>query len=226
MYRTGDVVRRRADGGIEFVGRVDHQIKVRGFRVEPGEIETVLTAHPAIAEAVVVASELDRGDRRLVAYVTCRPGDSLTSSELRRLVRASLPEYMVPSLFVTLDRLPHTPNGKVDRRALPPPFNGTGRERTRVAPATATERAIADIWQRVLQVSEVSADDNFFDIGGHSLLSMRVIAEIARVLDHRVNPGSMFLENLRQIAAACDRGLTARQSRMLAAGAAVFERYS
>ncbi|HEY7172914.1 MAG TPA: amino acid adenylation domain-containing protein [Vicinamibacterales bacterium] len=227
MYRTGDVVRRLGDGGIEFVGRADHQIKVRGFRVEPGEIETVLTAHPAIAEAVVVASELDRGDRRLVAYVTCRPGDSLTSSELRRLVRGSLPEYMVPSLFVTLDRLPHTPNGKVDRRALPPPFNGSGPERSRVAPATATERAIAEIWQRVLQVAEVSADDNFFDIGGHSLLSMRVIAEIARVLGHQVNPGSMFLENLRQIAAACDRGEMARQGRVLAAGgAAVYERYS
>jgi amino acid adenylation domain-containing protein len=228
MYRTGDVVRMMSDGRIDFVGRTDHQLKVRGFRVEPGEIEAALTAHPAVADAVVVASELDRGDRRLVAYLTCHPGDSLTSSELRRLVRSSLPEYMVPSFFVTLDRLPRTPNGKVDRRALPPPFNGSGVERHRLGPSTATERAIADIWQRVLHVPTVSAEDNFFDIGGHSLLSMRVVAEIARVLGHQVNPGSMFMENLKQIAAACDRGLSlpGAPARTAAAGsAAVGERY-
>jgi acyl-coenzyme A synthetase/AMP-(fatty) acid ligase len=208
MYRTGDLARFLPDGRIECVGRVDHQVKVRGFRVELGEVESALV-HPAIKETVVYAEEVSAGDKRLVAYVVYHPGESLTASELRKLVRATLPEYMVPSFFVKLDRIPLTPNGKVNRRALPGPFQGTGPERERVAPQTPTEMRIAEVWQRVLGIGDISAADNFFDIGGHSLLSMRVVAEIERVVGARLNPRVMFLESLRQIAAQCDRQLAA-----------------
>ena len=207
MYRTGDLARYLPDGRLECLGRVDHQVKVRGFRVELGEVESALAVHPAIKETVVYAEEVTAGDKRLVAYVVYQPGESLTASELRKLVRTTLPEYMVPSFFVKLDRIPLTPNGKVNRRALPGPFQGAGPERERVAPQTQTEVRIAEVWQRVLGINDISAADNFFDIGGHSLLSMRVVADIERVLGARLNPRVMFLESLKQIAAQCDRQL-------------------
>ena len=209
MYRTGDLARFLADGRIECLGRVDHQVKVRGFRVELGEVESAVAGHPAVKETVVFAEEVGAGDTRLVAYVVYQPGESLTASELRKLVRETLPEYMVPSFFVKLDRIPLTPNGKVNRRALPGPFQGAGAERERVAPQTQTEVRIAEVWQRVLGITDISVGDNFFDIGGHSLLSMRVVAEIDRVIGARLNPRVMFLESLKQIAAQCDRQLGA-----------------
>jgi amino acid adenylation domain-containing protein len=209
MYRTGDLARFLADGRIECLGRVDHQVKVRGFRVELGEVESAVAGHPAVKETVVFAEEVSAGDTRLVAYVVYQPGESLTASELRKLVRATLPEYMVPSFFVKLDRIPLTPNGKVNRRALPGPFQGAGPERERVAPQTQTEVRIAEVWQRVLGITDISLGDNFFDIGGHSLLSMRVVAEIDRVIGAKLNPRVMFLESLKQIAAQCDRQLGA-----------------
>jgi amino acid adenylation domain-containing protein len=205
MYRTGDVARYLPDGRIECLGRVDHQVKVRGFRIELDEIEAVLSAHPAIKEALVLAEEASPGDRRLVAYIVYLPGESLTASELRRVARTRLPEYMVPSFFMQLDRIPRTLNGKIDRRALPNAFGGAVRDAERVAPTTMTERRIADIWQRALGVPSVSAEDNFFDVGGHSLLSMRVLAEIERTIGHRPNPRAMFMENLKQISEWCDR---------------------
>jgi len=209
MYRTGDLARFLADGRIECLGRVDHQVKVRGFRVELGEVESAVAGHPAVKETVVFAEEVGAGDTRLVAYVVYQPGESLTASELRKLVRETLPEYMVPSFFVKLDRIPLTPNGKVNRRALPGPFQGAGAERERIAPQTQTEVRIAEVWQRVLGITDISVGDNFFDIGGHSLLSMRVVAEIDRVIGARLNPRVMFLESLKQIAAQCDRQLGA-----------------
>ena len=209
MYRTGDLARYLPDGRLECLGRVDHQVKVRGFRVELGEVESALAVHSAIKETVVFAEEVTAGDKRLVAYVVYQPGESLTASELRRLVRTTLPEYMVPSFFVKLDRMPLTPNGKVNRRALPGPFQGTGPERERVAPQTPTEVRIAEVWQRVLGVGDISVADNFFDIGGHSLLSMRVLAEIDKALGAKLNPRVMFLESLKQIAAQCDRLMAA-----------------
>jgi acyl carrier protein len=205
MYRTGDLARYLPDGRLECLGRVDHQVKVRGFRVELGEVEGALAPHPAIKEVVVFAEEVAAGDKRLVAYVVYKPDESLTASELRRFARTTLPEYMVPSFFVKLDRIPLTPNGKVNRRALPGPFQGMGSELERVPPQTPTEHRIADIWQRVLGISAISVDDNFFDIGGHSLISMRVLAEIEKELYVRLNPRVMFLESLKQIAAQCDR---------------------
>jgi amino acid adenylation domain-containing protein len=205
MYRTGDLARFLPDGRVECLGRLDHQVKVRGFRIELGEVEGAMLAHDAVAEAVAYADELAPGDRRLIAYIVCRTGESATVSELRRFLRARLPEYMVPSFFVHLDRLPRTPNGKIDRRLLPRPFATTSRERERVAPQTPTERRLAEIWQQTLGVPSISADDNFFDVGGHSLLSMRVLAAIEKELGCHLNPRVMFLESLKQTAAQCDR---------------------
>jgi amino acid adenylation domain-containing protein len=219
MYCTGDLARFLEDGRLECLGRVDHQVKVRGFRVELGEVESALASHPAIKETVVFAEEVGAGDKRLVAYVVYEAGESLTASELRKLVRATLPEYMVPSFFVKLDRLPLTPNGKVNRRALPGPFQGSGPDRERIPPQTPTEVRIAEVWQRVLGVNDISIGDNFFDIGGHSLLSMRVVAEIDRVIGAKLNPRVMFLESLKQIAAHCDRQLAAIGAGGLATGA-------
>ena len=208
MYRTGDLARYLPDGRLECLGRLDHQVKVRGFRIELGEVEAVLAAHDRVKEVVVVADELSPGDRRLVAYIVCRGSGSVTASDLRRFARVRLPDYMVPSFFVMLERIPLLPNGKVDRRSLPGPFQAAGGVQ-RTPPRTATERRIADIWQRILGVAAVSVEDNFFDIGGHSLLSMRVVAAIEQELGCRLSPRVMFLESLRQIAAQCDRQVDA-----------------
>ena len=205
MYRTGDLARWLHDGRIECGGRSDHQVKIRGFRIELGEVEAALVDHPSVSSAVVAAQAMDRGDLRLVAYVVYEAGDLPTASELRAAMRRRLPDYMVPSFFMALDRLPLTPNGKVDRGALPAPFGLAAGAVEKSPPETATERIIAEIWTRALHVPAISADDNFFDIGGHSLLSMRVVSETNRVLGVRLNLRSMFMENLRQIAAACDR---------------------
>ena len=203
LYRTGDLAKYLPDGRIEWIARVDHQVKVRGFRIELGEIETVLTSHESVKEAVVFADG-DADNKRLVAYVVFRPGESLTASEMRQFAKQSLPVYMVPSFFVKLDLIPLTPNRKVDRRALPNPFDQSGRpEAARVAPRTAAEQRIAAIWHAVLGTNSFSIYDNFFDVGGHSLLSMRVIAEIENAFGRRLNPRVMFLENLEQIAQRC-----------------------
>lgn len=177
LYRTGDLARWLPDGRIEFVARVDHQVKVRGFRVELKEVEAVLAQHPAVENVVVVAREDTPGIKRLVAYVVARGRAALTTSELRSFVRERLPEYMVTSFFVLLDALPMTPSGKVDRRALPAP------EQTRpeladdyVAPRNPTEQLLADIWVQVLGIQRVGVYDNFFDLGGESLMSVQVVS--------------------------------------------------
>jgi amino acid adenylation domain-containing protein len=202
MYRTGDLGRWTGDGRLEHLGRADHQVKVRGFRIELGEVESVLATHAAVRQAVVVAREAAPGDVRLVAYVAFQPGDDLTVSEVRRHLRRQLPDYMVPSLVVTLDAVPLTPNGKVDRAALPDPFAGGSRAGAeRVPPAPGVEQAIADVWREILQVEAVSADDNFFELGGHSLLSLRVVAALERRLGWRMDPRALFFQTLRQVAA-------------------------
>ena len=169
LYRTGDLARYRAGGVIEYLGRIDEQVKVRGYRVELGEIEAVLNAHEKVNEAVVVARE-ENGEKRLVAYVT---GEADTA-ELRRNLQERLPEYMIPSTWVALDQLPLARNGKVDRKALPAP-DGHRPElaSTYIPPRSATERAIAEVWQEVLGIESVGVDDNFFDLGGHSLDAVR-----------------------------------------------------
>ncbi|HEX7241008.1 MAG TPA: amino acid adenylation domain-containing protein, partial [Longimicrobiaceae bacterium] len=175
LYRTGDRVRWLAEGALEFLGRVDEQVKVRGFRIEPGEVEAALERHPAVRDAVVVAREDAPGDRRLVAYFAAG-GEPPAAGELRRHLRAHLPEHMVPSVFVALDALPLTPSGKLDRRALPAPEAGSAQGR--VALRSVTERALADTWAEVLRVERVGVHDNFFDLGGHSLLATRLVSRV------------------------------------------------
>jgi amino acid adenylation domain-containing protein len=203
LYATGDLARFLSDGRLEWIGRADDQVKVRGYRIELKEVETTIVGHPAVQDAVVCADDCVDG-RRLVAYVVFRPGESLTASELRLHAKQTLPSYMVPSFFVKLDRIPLTPGGKVDRRALPDPFANAARE-PKTAPRTATERRLAAMWERALNGVSIGAHDNFFDVGGHSLLSMQVIAEVEGATGQRLEPRAMLFENLEQIAARLDR---------------------
>ncbi|WAP59864.1 non-ribosomal peptide synthase/polyketide synthase [Streptomyces sp. S465] len=173
MYRTGDRARWTADGTLEFLGRADEQLKIRGFRIEPGEIEGALLDHPAIEDAVVVARE-DTGHRRLVAYlVTAAAPDPV---ELRAHLKRTLPDYMVPAAFVTLERMPRTDSGKVDRRALPAPGDRPERGSPYVAPRTEAETVLARVWAEVLGVPQVGVEDNFFALGGDSILSIQIVS--------------------------------------------------
>ncbi|MFL6195586.1 MAG: non-ribosomal peptide synthase/polyketide synthase [Thermoanaerobaculia bacterium] len=178
LYRTGDLVRRRSTGDIEFLGRLDNQVKVRGFRVELGEIEAVLLAHPRVTAAAVLVREDGPGDRRLIAYVAAEATPDL-AGELRDLLRARLPEPMVPSAFAVLDALPLNPNGKIDRKALAmvDPEPGTARADF-VAPRTPLEERVAAIWREVLGIEEIGAHDSFWDLGGHSLVATKVLARL------------------------------------------------
>ncbi|MET8010137.1 non-ribosomal peptide synthase/polyketide synthase [Streptomyces sp. NPDC005271] len=176
MYRTGDRARWAADGVLEFLGRTDEQIKIRGFRIEPGEIEAALLDHPAVADVVVVARE-DTGHRRLVAYpVAGGPDGDLDPAELRAWLKRGLPDYMVPAAFVTLDRVPRTDSGKVDRRALPAPPVQPDAATPYVAPRTPAETELARVWADVLGVPRVGVEDNFFALGGDSILSIQIVS--------------------------------------------------
>ena len=180
LYRTGDLARYLANGNIEFLGRMDHQLKIRGFRIEPGEIEVVLCQHPAIHEAVVVAHDHGPGDKRLVAYLVAFPDAKPAAGELRTHLKEKLPDYMVPSVFMLLDRLPLNTNGKVDRRALPAPESSRPElEQAFVEPRTALERVLVKSWTDVLGVESVGINDNFFELGGHSLLATQLIARVS-----------------------------------------------
>ncbi|HVG31078.1 MAG TPA: amino acid adenylation domain-containing protein, partial [Pyrinomonadaceae bacterium] len=196
LYRTGDVCRYRADGAIEFLGRADNQVKVRGFRIELGEVEAALLAHASVRDAVVVVREFAPGDSRLLAYVVYAQGGQSPQEAaglLRESLRARLPEYMVPSQFVELDSLPLTANGKVDRRALPEPDATAGSgDAEYVAPRTPTEDVLVGVWAEVLGVERVSAHDNFFDLGGHSLLMTQVISRVREVFAVELPLRSLF----------------------------------
>ncbi|HEX5718058.1 MAG TPA: amino acid adenylation domain-containing protein, partial [Thermoanaerobaculia bacterium] len=190
LYRTGDLVRRRRGGEIEFLGRLDGQVKLRGFRIEPGEIETALAKHPAVREAVVLAREDRPGDRRLVAWVVTEEA-APAADELRAFLRDRLPAYMVPSAFVALDALPLTPNGKVNRRVLPAPVDSPG-EAQAAAPRTPMEELVAGLFADVLGVREVGAGDDFFALGGHSLLATRLLARVRETLGAEVPLRDLF----------------------------------
>ncbi|WPB76076.1 amino acid adenylation domain-containing protein [Archangium violaceum] len=177
LYRTGDLARYLPDGRIEFFGRRDAQVKVRGFRIELGEIETVLTQHAQVREAVVVVREDVPGDKRLVAYVTAKD-DAPDTTALRAWMKERLPEYMVPPAYVVLEILPLSPNGKVDRKALPAPDGARSDEATFEPPRTDTEVKLADIWRSLLGVERVGLNDDFFELGGHSLLATQVVVRI------------------------------------------------
>jgi acyl carrier protein len=193
LYRTGDRARYLADGNIEFLGRNDNQVKIRGFRIELGEIEAALSKHPAMSEALVMAREDAPGDKRLVAYAVLKPGKTLSPSELRAHLRERLPDYMLPSAFVSLDEMPLTQNGKVDRKRLPKPDGlRPESEESFIAPATELERAIAAIWQDALQVDRVARDDNFFDMGGHSLLMVQVHSRLQQALNKELSMIELF----------------------------------
>ncbi|WP_329617718.1 amino acid adenylation domain-containing protein [Streptomyces brevispora] len=202
MYRTGDLVRWTARGDIEYVGRADGQIKLRGFRIEPAETENVLLADPDVRAACVVVREDTPGDRRLVAYVVPVPGARPDESVLTRRVGRALPAYMVPSAFVSLDALPLNPNGKVDRRALPAPRAAGGNGR---APRTAYEEVLAGLFADVLGMTGVGVDDNFFSLGGHSLLATRLAGRVRTALGAELGLGTLFDHpTVASLAAALD----------------------
>ncbi|MBV9773368.1 MAG: non-ribosomal peptide synthetase, partial [Gemmatimonadetes bacterium] len=211
LYRTGDRVRWSSRGTLEFLGRADRQVKVRGFRVEPGEIEAVLAAHPAVREAVVVAREDEPGRRELVAYLVVRPGAETSAAEVRSHLRAQLPEFMVPGAWMVLDALPLTPHGKVDRAALPAPSGAAGTGRPHVAPRSETEERVAEMFAGILKTERVGVHDDFFELGGHSLLATRLVSRIREVLDVEI-PLRLVFESptVEGLAAHLDDAVRAR----------------
>ncbi len=179
LYKTGDLVRYLSDRRIEFLGRADFQVKVRGFRIELGEIEMALGQHPALGQTVVIAREDSPGDKRLVAYFVAAQEPAPTVSDLRRFLKKRLPDYMLPAVFMQLDEMPLTPNGKVNRRALPPPdTTRPDLESDFVAPRSRDEKVLAEIWAQFLGVARVGIHDNFFELGGDSLMVIRVLGKI------------------------------------------------
>jgi non-ribosomal peptide synthase protein (TIGR01720 family) len=178
LYRTGDQVRYAPDGNLEFLGRLDQQVKVRGHRIEPGEVEAALLGHVGVEQAVVVARDEVPGEKRLVAYVVAGTSD-VQAPQLRQYLKERLPEYMVPAVFVLLDQMPLTAHGKVDRRALPAPEAGQ-QSAQYVAARTHTEKVLCEIWAEVLQLEQVGIHDNFFELGGDSIQSIKVVARAAR----------------------------------------------
>jgi len=204
LYRSGDLGRLRADGAIELVGRMDDQVKIRGFRVEPSEIAAVLEEHPDVAQAAVVLREDRPGERQLVAYVVPRRAGEPPASQLglptshvarwRAHLRARLPAHMVPSRFVTLEALPRTVQGKIDRRRLPPPEPEDAGATGRVAPRDEHEALVAGVWEEVLGVRGIGCEDDFFALGGHSLLAVRVMAAIAERTGRRLPLAALFQE--------------------------------
>lgn len=191
LYRTGDRARWRADGQLEFLGRIDQQLKLRGFRIEPGEIEAALAEHPAVIEALVVAKG-DNGDKRLLAYwIAARDAATPDAAELREFLAARLPDYMLPSAYVAVERWPLTSNGKIDRAALPAPEAMQNPAHYR-APRTAVERRLAGIWETLLDKRPIGVDDNFFELGGHSLLAVRLVADIRQAFGVAVPVSRLF----------------------------------
>ncbi len=191
LYRTGDLTRFLPDGSVEFLGRVDEQVKIRGFRVEPAEIEELLRKHAGIRQTVVMARDDADGTKKLVAYFVpaTKPGPGIDN--LRSFLAEQLPDYMIPAAFVELDAMPLTPNGKIDRSALPLPGQAQ-TQRAYVAPRTPTEESIVSIWSEVLSVERVGIEDNFFDLGGHSLLATQVISRVRGAFQVQLPLRSIF----------------------------------
>jgi aspartate racemase len=191
LYKTGDLVRYRRNGEIEFLGRLDGQVKVRGYRIELSEVETVLAEHETVRDAVVVARK-DQGDKHLAAYIVPREGKTPTAEELRAFLSERLPSHMVPSVFVVLEELPLSTNGKVDRNALPAANEHKPGDKPAAAPQDRLELKLLKIWERVLTIGPVGIDDNFFDIGGHSLLAVRLFAQIEKSFGKNLPLATLF----------------------------------
>ncbi|WP_226889236.1 non-ribosomal peptide synthetase [Nostoc sp. MG11] len=209
LYKTGDLARYLEDGNIEYIGRLDSQIKIRGFRVELGEIEAVLSQHPAVQQSVVTAREDVPGDKRLVAYVVLDSEQAATIDRLRHFLKQRLPDYMVPSAFVMLEALPMNPNGKVDRRSLPEPPQTRQEIEAIVAPRDEVELQLASIWEKVLGIEPIGVRDNFFDLGGNSLLALRLVAQVEKAFKKNL-PLATFFQNptIEQLARIlCQSGL-------------------
>ncbi|OYE03038.1 non-ribosomal peptide synthetase [Nostoc sp. 'Peltigera membranacea cyanobiont' 232] len=191
LYKTGDLARYLSDGNIEFLGRLDRQVKIRGFRIELSEVETAIASHPAVRETVVVVPEDIPGHKYLAAYIVSNQKEAFTSSTLRDFLKEKLPNYMVPGAFVMLNALPLTPNGKIDCRALPPP-EPVRRSLSLEMPQTKVEKLIADVWQEILLIEKVGLDDNFFDLGGHSLLLIKVWQKLQTISSKEISVVEMF----------------------------------
>jgi acyl carrier protein len=181
VFATGDLGRMLSDGTIEYLGRIDQQIKLRGIRIEPGEIEANLNAHPLVRDSVIAIHGDSSENQRLVAYIIRSEGSESLTDRLRSFLKGRVPEYMIPAVFIELQRMPLLPSGKIDRIALPSPSPGfLAKRRMIVRGRTEIEKRLISIWQEVLELCDVSIDDNFFDLGGHSLGGLRVLARVRR----------------------------------------------
>ncbi|HEX3145754.1 MAG TPA: non-ribosomal peptide synthetase [Pyrinomonadaceae bacterium] len=221
MYRTGDLARRGADGDLAYVGRVDEQIKIHGYRIEPAEIEAAIDRHAAIAASVVVGRRLDCADTRLMAYVALKNGTVPAATELRDFLKSSLPEYMVPTLFVKIDSLPLTANGKIDRQALPAPDEENRLiDDVFVAPRTPIEQRVAEILCALFKVKEVGINDNFFLLGGHSLLGAQLLTKIRNAFGVDLPLRAVFdAPTIATLSATIEREIVARVESMTEAEA-------
>ena len=216
LYKTGDLARYLPDGQIAFLGRADFQIKIRGYRIEPDEIVSVLNRHPFISSSYVLAREDTPGDKRLVAYIVPVLGVHVSAASLREILRTYLPDYMIPSAFVLLAALPRTANGKVDRAALPAPdAKNTLRDEEVAQPGTPAEARVAEILATLLNLDHVGIDDNFFMLGGHSLLGTQVIARVAETFGVELTLRTLFgAPTVRQLSAEIERSIVARLETM------------
>src|SRR5207302_8714001 len=216
MYRTGDLVRVLPDGQVEFLGRVDDQVKIRGHRIEPNEITSVLAENPVIQESVVVARDLQHGEKDLVAYIVPAPEARVRACELKSTLRNRLPDYMVPATFVQLEAMPLTPSGKVDRSALPPVTSAnTLRDNEFVAPRTPVEEKVAEILAQLLRLDSIGAEDNFFMLGGHSLLGTQVIIRLRDTFGIELSLRTIFeAPTVAELAAKVETSLIARLEAM------------
>jgi len=205
LYRTGDLVKFHETGDLEYFQRVDNQVKVRGFRIELGEIESVLSELDSIQQVVVVVKEPRPGDPRLVAYLVMSEGITMSTTSIRDAIKNDLPDYMLPQYFVELDELPLTPNGKIDRKQLPDAFANSSEDSEMALPDTFASKELAKIWAEVLDVNveNIGLHDNFFEIGGHSLLSMQVIVKVKNITGVKLNARVIILENLEVMAEQC-----------------------
>ena len=205
LYKTGDLTRYRSDGAIEFLGRLDHQVKIRGMRLELGEVEAALCQHPDVREALVLAQEITAGNEFLVAYVVSKQEPLPTGDELRNFLKLTLPEYMVPARFVTMEQLPLLPNGKVDRKRLPAPEEVPIIEEY-VAPDTATEAALQTIWQELLAIPSLSVTANFFEAGGHSILAIHLVKQVNNHFGEVLELRHIFqMQTIREMAEYLDQ---------------------
>ncbi|NQE37638.1 non-ribosomal peptide synthetase [Microcoleus asticus] len=214
LYKTGDLARYLPDGNIEYIGRIDGQVKIRGFRIELGEIETALAKHRAVKQAVVLAREDAPGDKRLVAYIVANPEEKLAIAELRPYLQGQLPDYMVPAVFVNVEAMPKTPSGKIDRRALPAPDSQRQEQsQSYAAPQSELELLLAGVWSKLLKLDRIGIHDNFFEIGGNSLMTLQVAVQVRDLLAKDLPVVKLFQHpTIAQLANYLNQGQTASPS--------------